>query len=747
MDLLEGLNPKQKEAVLHREGPLLLLAGAGSGKTRVLTHRVAYLIENGVRPWNILAITFTNKAAKEMRERVNALVENGQDIWVSTFHSMCVRMLRRDIEKMGYDRNFSIYDSDDQERLVKECIKELNFDEKTFTPKSVLSSISNLKNELITSKQYEVTAGNDYRESRVAKIYIRYQEKLYSNNALDFDDLIFKTVEMFEKVPEVLEYYQEKFKYIMVDEYQDTNTAQYKLVYLLAEKYKNLCVVGDDDQSIYGWRGANIRNILDFENDFENTTTIKLEQNYRSTQTILNTANAVIKNNRGRKVKELWTENEKGSKVRLVTAPNHFEEGVFIAEEIRNKVRRKEANYNEFAILYRTNAQSRSIEEQLLRSNVPYRLLGGVRFYDRKEIKDIMSYLKIINNEVDDLAIKRVINVPKRGIGETTINKVNQYAYENDMDFFKVLVQADEIGEFGRSAGKLKEFAVLIGALRYDAQEMSVDELINSVLDRTGYKKELELENTPEAESRIENLKELISKAAEYQKSAEEPSLAGFLEEVALVADIDNYEAGVDSVVLMTLHSAKGLEFPYVFMAGMEEGIFPSYRSTLSGEESAIEEERRLCYVGITRAKKQLYLISAKSRILNGSTQYNLPSRFLKEIPEEYLDDGKKEDALSKIIAEQKGIEKRSFNTIPKKSAYRPKFDNTKPYQSLVIDIPAPKSVVLDVEKGDRVKHKKFGEGIIQEIKPAGADYEVLVDFDKVGSKRLMFALAKLEKI
>jgi len=614
-------------------------------------------------------------------------------------------------------------------------------------PKSVLASISSCKNELKTPKQYEIEVGNDYRESRIAKIYERYQNKLRSNNALDFDDLIFKTIELFEQVPEVLEYYQEKFKYIMVDEYQDTNTAQYKLVYLLAEKYQNLCVVGDDDQSIYGWRGANIRNILDFENDFENTVTIKLEQNYRSTKTILDTANAVIKNNKGRKSKELWTENEKGAAIKVVTAPNHFEEGTFIAEEIRNAVRRGEAKYNDFAVLYRTNAQSRNIEEQLLRSNVPYRLLGGVRFYDRKEIKDIMSYLKIINNEVDDLAIKRVINVPKRGIGDTTVNKVNQYAYEHNMDFFRVLTQADEIGEFGRSASKLKEFAALIGALRYDAQEKTLDELINSILERTGYKRELELENTPEADSRLENIKEFVSKAAEYQKSAQEPSLAGFLEEVALVADIDNYEADADSVVLMTLHSAKGLEFPYVFISGMEDGIFPSYRSIVSGEESQLEEERRLCYVGITRAKKQLYLTNAKSRMINGNTQYNSPSRFLKEIPQDYIDDGRRAQAVQKLISEQKGIEKKKDSTSSAKASYRPKFENTKPYQSLVIDIPAPKNVVLNVEAGDRVKHKKFGAGTIEEIKPAGADYEVLVNFDNFGSKKLMLALAKLEKI
>lgn len=747
MELLQQLNAMQQKAVIHKEGPLLLLAGAGSGKTRVLTHRIAYLIQEGVKPWNILAITFTNKAAKEMRERVNSIIENGaEDVWVSTFHSMCVRMLRRDIEKIGYDKSFTIYDSSDQERLVKECLTTLNYSDKLFTPKGVLAEISSFKNELITYKQYEKQSESDFRQSKVAKIYTMYQNKLRSNNALDFDDLIFKTIDLFKEVPQVLESYQEKFKYIMVDEYQDTNTAQYQLVRLLADKYQNLCVVGDDDQSIYGWRGANIRNILDFEKDFPGAKTIKLEQNYRSTQNILDAANAVIGNNKGRKSKALWTQNVEGSGLEVIKTANQYEEGVFVADEIKRLVKKGDKRYSDFALLYRTNAQSRVLEEKLVQASIPYRLLGGTRFYDRKEIKDIMSYLKALNNPADDLTIKRIINVPKRGIGDTTINKVADIAYEQEVDFFKVLTMADQISELGRSAKKLKEFANFIGALSYQVNENGVDELVELVMERTGYVRELELEATEEAKGRIENLKELVSKATEYQKAAEEPSLAGFLEEVALVADIDNYEQEADTVVLMTLHSAKGLEFPYVFMTGMEEGVFPSYRSMISGNPNDVEEERRLCYVGITRAREQLYLLHAQSRMLNGNTQYNQPSRFLREIPVDLIGNNKK-SAVDKIIESQKGIEPpKKVKT--EKTSYRPQFEKVKPYQSILTsNIPTPKGVNLDFSQGDRIKHSKFGEGTVMDIKPAGADYEILINFDRVGEKKMMSTFAKLNKL
>lgn len=738
MELLEKLNPKQKEAVLHKEGPLLLLAGAGSGKTRVLTHRISYLIENGIKPWHILAITFTNKAAKEMRERINSLVEKGsEDIWVKTFHSMCVRILRHDIEKIGYKRNFSIYDMSDQEKLIKECLDKLKFSDKLFTSKGVMAEISGLKNELITCKQYEKISEADFRQSKVARIYSMYQKKLKENNALDFDDLIFKTVDLFTQVPEVLDFYQEKFKYIMVDEYQDTNTAQYQLVRHLSAKYENLCVVGDDDQSIYGWRGANIRNILDFEKDFPNAVTIKLEQNYRSTQNILYAANAVIGNNKSRKYKSLWTENDEGTGIYIMKTPTQSDEASFIANEIKNLVKEGK-KYNEFALLYRTNAQSRILEEKLVQANITYRLLGGTRFYDRKEIRDILSYLKVLNNLVDDLAIKRIINVPKRGIGNTTINKVTDIAYTEDVNFFEILKRADQISELERSSKKLKDFANFIGVLRQEVKENTLNELIDIILDRTGYIRELKLENTSESLERIENLKEFVLKATEYQNSAEQPSLEGFLEEIALIADIDNYQADADTVVLMTLHSAKGLEFPYVFIAGMEEGTFPSYRSMTSGDENAIEEERRLCYVGITRAKQQLYLIYSQSKMLNGKTQHTKASRFLDEIPNNLIENKPKLVNRKIVEAPKKAIEK---------NIYRPQFEKIKPYQSIIkTPIPSAQKIDLNFKEGDKVKHKKFGEGIIKQIISTEDDYEILIDFDKVGEKIMMSAVAKLEK-
>lgn len=730
---LSKLNSMQQEAVLHKDGPLLLLAGAGSGKTRVLTYKIAYLIEKGIKPWNILAITFTNKAAKEMRERVNLLVENNAEaIWVSTFHSMCVRILRRDIEKIGYEKKFSIYDADDQERLIKECLSLLNLDTKLFPPKGILAVISGLKNELITYREYERLSQNDFRASKISKIYSMYQQKLMSNNALDFDDLIFKTVELFNNMPEILEYYQEKFRYILVDEYQDTNTAQYQLIRLLANRYQNLCVVGDDDQSIYGWRGANIRNILDFEKDFPSAVTIKLEQNYRSTQNILDAANAVIANNISRKSKALWTQNDIGDKIHVEKTSTHFDEANFVVDKIRY-LKNQGRKYNEFAILYRTNAQSRTLEEKLVQASIPYRLLGGTRFYDRKEIRDIISYLKTLNNPTDDLALKRIINVPKRGIGPTTINKLVDYAEQSRMSLFEVLVNIDRIPEFGRSGKKILEFANFMNELYNLIDETKVNQLIEIILDKTEYIKQLKLENTAEALGRIENLKELVSKAVDYENSAEEASLAGFLEEVSLVADIDNYEADAETVVLMTLHSAKGLEFPYVFITGMEEGIFPSYRSIASDNKNDLEEERRLCYVGITRAKKDLYLIYSTSRTINGNTQYNSPSRFLKEIPHSLKEDNKN---VAPVVKKQ--IETNSF---------RPQFTKIKPYQGVNSNLSSQNKADASFKEGDKIKHKKFGEGTVKQIKPVGTDFEILINFDKFGDKKLMSTFANLIKI
>lgn len=733
---LSQLNDMQQKAVLHTQGPLLLLAGAGSGKTRVLTYRIAHLVEEGVKPWNILAITFTNKAAKEMRERVNKLVENNaESIWVSTFHSMCVRILRRDIEKIGYEKSFSIYDTDDQERLIKECLANLNLDIKLFPPKGVLATISSLKNELISYTQFENNPTNNFRDAKIAKIYTLYQQKLMSNNSLDFDDIIFKTIDLFKQAPDVLNFYQQKFEYIMVDEYQDTNTAQYQLIKFLADKFQNLCVVGDDDQSIYGWRGANIRNILDFEKDFKNAATIKLEQNYRSTKTILDAANAVISNNKSRKPKSLWTENNKGDFIHIINIKDHFEEGVFVTDEIKKLVSENKS-YSDFAILYRTNAQSRTLEEKLVQANIPYRLFGGTRFYDRKEIKDIICYLKILNNPFDDLAIKRIINVPKRGIGDSTINKIGEFAILNNLSFFDTLNMVDSL-DLGRTTKKLKDFIEFVDLLSSKALELQVDELIDFILDKTDYIKQLQLENTPESLGRIANLEELISKAAEYKNSTDEPSLAGFLEEVALVADIDNYQQSSNTVILMTLHSAKGLEFPYVFITGMEEGLFPSYRSMTSQNPNDLEEERRLCYVGITRAKEQLYLLSAKSRMINGTVQYNEQSRFLKEIP---LD-------LAKSNLKSVPDKMVKYQNTPKSSklGFKNLEKTEKIHYSYTLN--APKNIHIDYKQGDRVKHKKFGSGTVKEIKPAGADYEVLVDFDSGGNKRLMSNFAKLEKL
>ena len=647
MSIYDKLNEPQREAVYHTDGPLLILAGAGSGKTRVLTHRIAYLIgERGVNPWNILAITFTNKAAEEMRQRVDKLVGFGaESVWVSTFHSACVRILRRFIDRLGYENHFTIYDTDDQKTLIKEVCRKVDVDTKVFKERSLLSAISSAKNEMILPDEFELNAGGDFAKMKIAKVYREYEAQMRANNALDFDDLLVKTVQLLQTQPDVLESYQERFRYIMVDEYQDTNTVQFQLVSLLAGKYKNLCVVGDDDQSIYKFRGANIRNILDFEHEFPDAKVIKLEQNYRSTGNILNAANSVIANNRGRKEKSLWTENGEGELIRLRQFDTAFDEADFIGEDIKSAVRQG-GSYNDSAVLYRTNAQSRLLEEKFIAMNIPYKIVGGVNFYARREIKDLLAYLKTIDNGRDDVAVRRIINVPKRGIGLTTINRIQESATERGIGFYEALLAPGLIAGVGRSATKLDSFAALIEYFKTLAEEMNITDLLQEVIEKTGYIESLENEDKEEAKTRKENIDELISKAATYEESCqdkdEKATLSGFLEEVALVADIDSPDEDQEYVVLMTLHSAKGLEFPRVYLAGMEDGLFPGYMSINAGDREELEEERRLCYVGITRAEQELTLTSARRRMVHGETQYNPMSRFVKEIPRELLDTGNK---------------------------------------------------------------------------------------------------------
>ena len=734
MSIYDSMNERQREAVFHTEGPLLILAGAGSGKTRVLTHRIAYLIEEkGVNPWNILAITFTNKAAGEMRERVDRLVAFGaESVWVSTFHSACVRILRRHIDRLGYDSKFTIYDSDDQKTLMKDICKRLQIDTKQWKEKTLLGIISSAKNELIGAQEYEMNTMGDFSKRKIAEAYKEYQRQLRTNNALDFDDLIMKTVELFKLNPDVLEAYQERFKYIMVDEYQDTNTAQFKLISLLASKYQNLCVVGDDDQSIYKFRGANIRNILNFEDVFPSARVVKLEQNYRSTKTILDAANHVIRNNLERKNKTLWTANDGGAPIIFQNFMTAYEEAEYIAEDLAKRVAAGDGNYSDCAILYRTNAQSRLLEEKFLLANIPYRIIGGVNFYARKEIKDLLSYLKTVDNARDDLAVRRIINVPRRGIGAATLAKVQDFAVENEISFYNALRAAEEIPALGRSVAKLKPFVTLIQTLRAQQEYFSVAELLKEVIDRTDYVKELEDENTEESRARIENIDELISKAASYDEEAENPTLSGFLEEVALVADIDNLEENNDRVVLMTLHSAKGLEFPNVYLAGMEEGIFPSYMTIVSEDPTDLEEERRLCYVGITRAMRQLTITSARSRMIRGETQYNKVSRFIQEIPRELVQVG------SMIKPKVQELPKQTAY-IQAKQAFQAKAFEPKQYK-------VTKADKLEYGVGDRVKHIKFGAGTVENIVEGGKDYEVTVNFDRAGVKKMFVAFAKLKR-
>ena len=743
MSIYDTLNPPQKEAVVQTEGPVLILAGAGSGKTRVLTHRIAYLMdEKGVNPWNILAITFTNKAAQEMRERVDKLVGFGSEsIWVSTFHSACVRILRRHIDNLGYDTNFTIYDTDDQKSLMKDVCRKLNIDTKVYKERSLLAQISHAKDELMTPDDMEMKAAGDYNMKKVASVYREYQAALRKNNALDFDDLIVKTVELFQNCGAVLEYYQERFKYIMVDEYQDTNTAQFKFISLLAQKYENLCVVGDDDQSIYKFRGANIGNILGFERVFPDAKVIRLEQNYRSTRNILNAANQVIANNAERKAKTLWTENEEGSKVHFRQLFNAYEEAEYVAGEISKMKREGLGNYRDCAILYRTNAQSRIFEEKFIAANIPYKLVGGVNFYARKEIKDLLCYLKTIDNARDDLAVQRIINVPKRGIGATTLGRVQDYADNMGISLYEALRVAEEVPSIGRSLSKIDGFVTFIQSLKSKADVLSVEELLQEIIDVTGYVSELEAEDTDEARARIENIDELISKTVAYQEAMEEQNqpatLSGFLEEVALVADIDTVDPEQDYVLLMTLHSAKGLEFPNVFMVGMENGIFPSYMTISYGDDAELEEERRLCYVGITRAMKELTMTCAQQRMIRGETQYNKVSQFVREIPRELVD-------LGHTIQEKKPKVEDMIPTPAKYSKMKEILQsrNYKPREFKVT-----KSGALDYEVGDTVRHIKFGVGIVKEIVEGGRDYEVTVDFDKVGIKKMFASFAKLKKI
>ena len=617
MSIYDTLNEPQREGVLHTDGPLLILAGAGSGKTRVLTHRIAYLIdERSVNPWNILAITFTNKAAEEMRQRVDSLVSFGaESIWVSTFHSACVRILRRFIDRLGYDNRFTIYDTDDQKTLMKEVCRKVDIDTKVYKERALLSAVSSAKNEMILPEEFELNAGGDFAKQKIAKVYREYEAQLKANNALDFDDLLVKTVQLLETQPDVLEYYQERFRYIMVDEYQDTNTVQFRLVRLLAGKYRNLCVVGDDDQSIYKFRGANIRNILDFEHEFPDAHVVRLEQNYRSTGNILNAANGVIRNNRSRKDKTLWTDNGDGEKIQLRQFDTAFDEAEYIAEDIKKEVR-EGASYNDSAVLYRTNAQSRLLEEKFIAMNIPYKIVGGINFYARREIKDLLAYLKTVDNGQDDLAVRRIINVPKRGIGLTTINRIQESADERGIGFYEALLAPELIPGVGRSAAKLDSFAALIEYFKGQTEKESITDLLREIIEKTGYAESLEAEDKVEAEARLENIDELVNKAAAYEEDCqdrdEEATLSGFLEEVALVADIDSLDEDQDYVVLMTLHSAKGLEFPHVYLAGMEDGLFPSYMTITSDDNEDLEEERRLCYVGITRAEEKLTLTCAR---------------------------------------------------------------------------------------------------------------------------------------
>lgn len=791
MSIYDTLNERQRQAVMQTDGPVLILAGAGSGKTRVLTHRVAYLIDRaGVAPYHILAITFTNKAAGEMRERVDKIVGFGaEQIWVSTFHSTCVRILRRYIDRLGYDNHFTIYDTDDQKGIMKEVCKKLQIDTKMLKERTIMSAISSAKDELIDPQEYEMQNGFDYNGSKIAKAYREYQATLKKNNALDFDDLIMKTVELFKADAEVLSSYQDRFRYIMVDEYQDTNTAQFELIRLLAAKHRNLCVVGDDDQSIYKFRGANIRNILDFEKVYPDAFVVKLEQNYRSTQMVLDAANAVIKNNKGRKEKALWTDKAEGARIGFKQFDTGYEEAEYIAGDVAKKKRKGQIFYGDCAVLYRTNAQARLLEERFIMEGIPYDVVGGTNFYSRREIKDVLAYLKTIDNGRDDVAVKRIINVPRRGIGAATIVRVQEYADERNISFFDALTEADQIMTIGRSASKLKPFVTMIQSFRSKQEFYSLEELVKDVLDLTGYLKELEESDEEDAADRVENIEELVSKVVAYEEENDEPSLSEFLEEVALVADIDRVDGDGDRVLLMTLHSAKGLEFEHVYLAGMEDGVFPSYMTITSDDPMEIEEERRLAYVGITRAREELTLTCAKQRMIRGETQYNPISRFVWEIPPLLLD-GTPAPVKKRMeeIYEDDSQERSLLRTKPYGAAAKSYMEPVKPYAAAPsayterkkayaapIKRGAGKAPVtvggnpfgsgnvssgrggtaeapavpgrIGYGEGDRVRHARYGEGTVLKIEPGPRDSQVTVVFDEVGQKIMYAGFAKLQKV
>ena len=758
-NILEGLNDKQYEAVVNTDGPCLVIAGAGSGKTKVLTHKIAYLIENGVKPWNILAITFTNKAANEMKGRIEKLVGDlTNDMWIGTFHSICVRILRRTIDLIGFDRSFVIFDTSDQRMIIKECFKELGIDDKMLTDRNVQAEISNAKNEMLEPAQYAVKANGDYKKEKIAPIYSLYQKKLKDNNAIDFDDIINYTIKVLTENPDTLMYYAERFQYVLVDEYQDTNKAQFTLITLLASRYGNITVVGDNDQGIYSFRGADISNILNFEKDFPGTKTIKLEQNYRCTQNILNAANAVIKKNENKYKKKLWTENEEGTKPTVFCANNEYDEARYIVEQINRLKRQEYFKNSNFAILYRMNSQSRSIEEILRREDIPYKIIGGLKFYERKEIKDIIAYLRLIHNHADNLSLKRIINEPKRGIGKTSLDNIEQIANNVGISMYELIKRAPEF-ELNRIYIKVQAFIQLIESLTQRKDGLTISQLIQATLKESGYVKALETEDTKEAENRIENLNEFLTVAIEFEEEDTENTLAEFLEGITLSSDLDNMEETDDSVTLMTLHSAKGLEYPVIFLVGMEEGIFPGYKSI--SEPKELEEERRLCYVGITRAKNNLFMTYAKQRTIFGSTSCNPVSRFLKEIPEEMLDGAEEAFSNSKKTSFQDaptswtyGLSKvRKYNS----SDTTNKVKATQSFQyrsadSFLQGLERQKktAAVADFSKytaGARVYHKKFGEGTINYVEPEGDDIKVDISFDKVGHKRLMGKFANLEII
>ena len=775
-DLLEGLNDKQLQAVKNTEGPCLVIAGAGSGKTKVLTHKIAYLIsEKGAKPWDILAITFTNKAANEMKERITNLIgDTAKDIWMGTFHSICVRILRRFIDRIGFESSFIIFDTSDQRTLIKGCLKDLGIDDKMFTDRSVQSEISNAKNEMLEPDQYTLRANGDFRREKIATIYELYQRRLKENNAIDFDDIINFTIKILMENPDVLEYYANKFKYVLVDEYQDTNKSQFTLVTLLASKNGNITVVGDNDQGIYSFRGADISNILNFEKDFAGTKIIKLEQNYRCTGNILNAANAVIKNNETKYDKKLWTQNDEGNLPKVYVSQNEYDEGTYIANQIEHLRREEYYKYSDFAVLYRMNTQSRAIEDIFRRENIPYKIIGGLKFYERKEIKDLISYLRLIQNGSDNLALKRIINEPKRGIGKTSLDKVELLANENSISMYEIIKNAEQYG-LNRVFLNSREFINVMEELKAKKDELTISELIKQVLKKSGYTKALENENTIEAENRIENLDEFLTVAIEFEEEFAENSLSEFLEGITLSSDLDNMEETEETVTLMTLHSAKGLEFPVVFLIGMEEGIFPGYKSI--SEPRELEEERRLCYVGITRAKENLFLTCSKQRTIFGSTSYNPTSRFLKEIPQELLEGY--EDAFGDGNSKKSIFEDSNYSwTYGSKNNGSVKTYNVKDSKQTVgvaasgisgtkeskqngfmfrtaesfLNTLNKKSLSNSVDLsqykvGVRVFHKKFGEGIINQVEPEGEDLKVDINFDKAGHKRLMAKFARLEII